>query len=327
MKAYLRGFGCYLPERVVTNAEIASRIAREPEWIEQMSGIQERRWAKAEETVADMALAAAQDCLQRAGLQPSQLGMLIVASGTAPSGFPGPAAEVADRLGLEGTPAWDLPIASAGALFGIALASGMVASCGHVLVIAAEKMSAVLEGAQLDPSTAILFGDGAGATLVSATPPDPAQQSGWEILDFALHTDGQFRGDLSYDGASALRMNGYSVIMQASRKLPAVIAEVLEKQKIAACDVRAFLVHQANQNLLARVAKSLKMPEERFYMNISRYGNTSSASLLIAAKEWADCPTVSGPIATSAGHPAPEHIVFAAFGAGFHWGALVAKRV
>jgi 3-oxoacyl-[acyl-carrier-protein] synthase-3 len=307
--AFLHAFGAHLPDRVVTNAEIAARLGRTAEWIENASGIRERRWAASESSVADLAVAAAQDCLQRAGIEPSTLGLVMVASGSAPPGFPGPAAAVVARLGLEGTPAFDLPMASAGALFGLALASQLTERFGDVLVIGAEKMSAILDAGPLDPNTAILFGDGAGAALVSSRP------GRWRILDAVLHSDGQFRDDLAFDWTSPLRMNGLSVIMQASRKLPSAIEEVLARQGFAAQGVTTFLLHQANQNLLVRVAKALKVPPERVFSNVARYGNTSSASMLIAAAEW------------SQENPAPGPVIFSAFGAGFHWGALLAQSV
>jgi 3-oxoacyl-[acyl-carrier-protein] synthase-3 len=307
MTAYLHGFGMHVPERVVTNAEIAGRVDRTAEWIESVSGIRERRWAASETSVADLAVAAAQDCLARTGVGASALGLLIVASGSAQAGFPGPAAEVAARLGLDSTPALDVPIASAGALFGLVIAARMAGHFGDVLVIGAEKMSAILEAYPLDPNTAILFGDGAGAALVS---PRPGR---WEILDAVLHSDGQFREVLAFDWTSPLRMNGLSVILQAARKLPSAIEEVLARRNVAAGDVAAFLLHQANQNLLLRVAKSLGVPSERVFSNVARYGNTSSASLLIAAAEW------------SLGNPPQGPVIFSAFGAGLHWGALLAR--
>ncbi len=312
--SFLQGFGSFVPERIVSNAEIAARVGKSPEWIESSSGIRERRWASPETTVADLAVAAAENCLARAGTEASSLGMILIASGSARPGFPGPAAEVAARLGLEGTPALDVPMASAGSLFALALASGMTEAAGDILVIGAEKMSAVIagkvaggpEGTPLDPNTAILFGDGAGAALVSARP------GPWRIVDSVLHSDGHFRDDLKFDWSSPLHMNGLSVIMQASRKLPAAINEALARNRIAAADVSAFLLHQANQNLLVRVAKAIGVPAERIFSNVARYGNTSSASMLIAADEW------------SRENPQPGPIVFSAFGAGFHWGALLA---
>jgi len=309
MRAFLHGFGMHVPKRAVTNAEMAARVERTPEWIEGASGIRERRWAAAEISVADLAIAAAHDCLERVDVAASSLGLIIVASGSARPGFPGPAAEVAARLGLESTPAIDVPMASAGSLFGMAMAAQMAAHYGDALVIGAEKMSAVVESAALDPNTAILFGDGAGAALVSVRP------GPFEILDAVLHSNGQYRDSLAFDWSTPLRMNGLSVILQAARKLPSSIEEVLARQKIAAADVQMFLLHQANQNLLVRIAKSLGVPAERVYSNVARYGNTSSASMLIAAAEWSQANPTSGPV------------VFSAFGAGFHWGALLARSV
>jgi len=303
MTAYLNGFGAYLPERVVANAELAERVGKTSEWIESVSGIQERRWARPEETVANMGVAAAEDCLRRAGIGANTLGMLIVSSGSGSRGFPGPAAEVAARLGLDSTPAIDLPIASAGSLFGLALAMGLAETQGDILVVAAEKMSALIEN---DPNTAILFGDGAGAGLVSARP------GRWRMLDAVLHTDGQSREALAFDGTGSLKMNGLTVILQAARKIPSSITEVLARQNISAQQVTAFLLHQANLNLVTRVAKSLEVAPEKMFTNVQRYGNTSSASMLIAASEWAET------------NPGPGPIVFSAFGAGFHWGAIVA---
>ncbi|MEO8100105.1 MAG: ketoacyl-ACP synthase III [Acidobacteriota bacterium] len=300
--AYLHGFGHYVPECVVTNVELAERVGRTAEWIESASGIRERRWAAKQETIADMGVAAAQDCLRRTGVTADSLGLLIVASGSGALGFPGPAAEIAQRLGMETAAALDVPVASAGSLFGLVLAMRMAEAHGDVLVVGSEKMSPAVAN---DPNTAILFGDGAGAALVSS------RQGRWRMLDAVLHSDGQYRNDLAFDGAQ-LRMNGLNVILHAARKIPAVIEEVLARQNIAAADVRAFLLHQANLNLLTRVAKALGVERERIFTNVERYGNTSSASMLIAASEWAETNPAAGPI------------VFGAFGAGFHWGALIA---
>jgi 3-oxoacyl-[acyl-carrier-protein] synthase III len=314
MSAYIHTFGAHLPQRVISNAELAERVSVPectPAWIESVSGIRERRWADEGTTVADLAVAAAEDCLKRTGIEASSLGMLILASGSAPPGFPGPAAEVAARLGLDSTPVLDLPIASAGSLFGMALASRLADSLGDILVVAAEKMSAVIQAHPLDQNTAILFGDGAGAVLISNRP------SPLRILHNVLHTSGELRQDLAFDWKSPLKMNGGSVILHAARKIPSAIREVLEHESIAPADVSTFLVHQANQNLLVRIAKALAVPPERVFSNIARYGNTSSSSLLIAAAEWSS-------IDRQQADPAPGPVVFAAFGAGFHWGALVA---
>lgn len=301
MSAYLRAFGRYVPERVVANEELAARLGKTAEWIESSSGIRERRYAAADEGVASMAVLAGQDCLRRAGVEPSAIGLVMVASGSGATGFPGPAASVAHTLGCGSTPAIDVPVASAGAVFGLALAMRLAETHGNVLLIASEKMSALIGG---DPNTAMLFGDGAGAALISSEP-GPLQ-----LVDAVLHSDGQYRDDLAYDGS--LRMNGLNVILHASRKMPAVIEEVLARNGMAAAQVKAFLLHQANLNLLTRVAKTLNVERERVFTNIERYGNTSAASVLIAAAEWSEGPNTKGPV------------VFCAFGAGFHWGAVLA---
>ncbi|HEY2844142.1 MAG TPA: ketoacyl-ACP synthase III [Bryobacteraceae bacterium] len=304
MSACLHAFGAHLPDRVVTNSELAERVGRTAEWIENACGIRERRWTAPETTVADMGVAAAEDCLRKAGVATKTLGMLLVASGSGARGFPGPAAEVADRLCLIGVPAIDIPMASAGSLFGLAMAMRLAETYGDVLVVASEKMSAAVED---DPNTAILFGDGAGAALVSSRP------GRWRMLDAVLHTDGQYRADLAMDASGTLRMNGLAVILQAARKIPSSIEEVLARQGLSAQQVTAFLLHQANLNLLTRVAKALGVDGSKIFTNVQRYGNTSSASMLIAASEWAET------------NPAPGPVVFSAFGAGFHWGALLAQ--
>jgi 3-oxoacyl-[acyl-carrier-protein] synthase-3 len=302
--AFLRAIAAYVPERVVTNDEIAARIGKPAEWILEVSGIQERRWAAANETVADLATRAAADCLTQAGLAGSEVGMIIVASGSSERRFPGPACVVAQRLGLAGVPALDIPMASAGSLYGMSLASRLAADYGNVLVVGAEKMSAVVDREPADPNTAILFGDGAGACLISSS------EGRMRIVDSVLHSDGSFAEDLKLGFDGVLQMNGMSVILQASRKIPGAINELLAKHSIAASSIERFVMHQANQNLIVRVAKSVGVPADRFYSNIAKYGNTSSASMLIAASEcWMDAQT----------------ICFSAFGAGFHWGALLAQ--
>jgi 3-oxoacyl-[acyl-carrier-protein] synthase-3 len=308
--AFLKAFGAYLPERVVGNEAMAARLGCTANWILDVSGIEERRYAGANESVAEMGAAAGRECLANAGLKPQQIGMLLVSSGSAEAQFPGPASSVGHLLGIPGTPAIDLPLASAGSLFGMALASRLTHAYGNILVVASEKMSSVIEREPLERGVAMLFGDGAGACLITADE-GPAR-----ILDSALHSDGAYAADLRLPYAAPLEMNGRSVIMQASRKIPGAIAEVLERNGKPAADVEVFLMHQANQNLIDRAAKALDVPAARFHSNIRRYGNTSSASMLIAAAEW-----------WSGREPKPgELICFTAFGAGFQWGALLAQR-
>jgi 3-oxoacyl-[acyl-carrier-protein] synthase-3 len=304
-------FGRYLPERVIDNQELARTLGCDPAWILQASGIEERRIAGPAQTITDLAVQAAWSCLQNAGLQRAPApNLLIAASGSAERRFPGPAAQIAQRLGFAGIPAIDLPIASAGSLFGMALAAHLAPLYGPVLVVAAEKMSGPAASEPVDKNVAIIFGDGAGAALIV---PD---QGGLEIVDSVLHSDGAYSEDLNLGFAGPVEMNGMAVIRHATRKLPEVINELLQRRQVIPGTVSAFLMHQANQNLIDRVARALDVPAARFYSNIRRYGNTSSASLLIAAAEWWEST-----------QPQPgDTVCFAAFGAGFHWGALLARQ-
>ena len=308
--AYLRAFGSWLPSRCVSNEEIAPLVNATPEWILEVSGIMERRYAADSDTVAGIGLLAARDCLDKAGVTSAELGMILVASGSSDRFCPGPACEVASGLGLSSTPALDIPVSSAGSLIGLILAAQLAPKMGPVLVVGAEIMSRRIT---LDPegkNSAILFGDGAGAALVDA-------ENGFaRIADFCLFTDGASAETLFVqDGRFS--MDGQAVIMQASRKMPRAMNELLARNKISPAEVEVFLLHQANLNLITRVASTLKAPRERSYTNIDRYGNTSSASLLIAADEW--YATQTAPIAGP--------LVFSAFGSGLNWGALLAVPI
>jgi 3-oxoacyl-[acyl-carrier-protein] synthase-3 len=304
---YLRSLGCYLPARVVDNAEIGSLTGADPAWIAQATGIERRRFAAPEETVADLGARAARDCLDAAGLSPRDVGMVMAASGSSERRFPGPAATIAEKLGAAGAPAIDLPMASAGSLFGLALAANLCAAYGNILVIGAEIMSRAV---RFDPDhrdTAILFGDGAGACLVGS---DTGFAS---IVDSILGTDGTLAGALRLDFNEPLHMEGRAIILHASRKLPRVIAELLDRHGLKPADIGAYILHQANLNLIERVAKAIGAEESRFFHNLESYGNTSSASLPIALAEWRG----------GARQNIASHVALAAFGAGLNWGAVL----
>src|SRR5271170_3004473 len=277
---YLRAFGHYLPARIVTNAELEARTGRSSASIEKSSGILERRYAAEGESVADLGLAAANACLADANLTANDIGLILFSSGSTERAFPGPASVLAQKLGLTTTPAIDIPIASAGSLVAIAFAADLAPRYGNILVVASEIMSRRISDA--DPDTAILFGDGAGACIVSNEP----TPSSIRIADSILATDGNYAEALKLDHSGAIQMKGLDVIVQASRKIPRSIEDLLTKNNLKPTDVSVFLMHQANVNLIRKVATALKVPEDRFFRNIDRYGNTSSASLLIAAAEW-----------------------------------------
>ncbi|HEY3839010.1 MAG TPA: ketoacyl-ACP synthase III [Bryobacteraceae bacterium] len=302
----IRGFGAYLPARVVDNAEIARLCGADPEWITQQTGIERRRWAAPTERVADLGVFAARDCLASCGVLASEIGMVLVSSGSAERRFPGPAAPIAAALGLEGKPAIDLPLASAGTLFGLSLAADLARHHGNILVIGTEILSRVIGLNPAYRDTAILFGDGAGACVVSE------DQGFAKIRDSVLCSDGDFAEILRLDVDAPLHMDGRTVIMQVARKLPRAIRELLDRNHVPPTEVEAYLLHQANLNLITRVASNLGAEDARFFRNLKDYGNTSSASLLIAATEWwKQKGEMKGPV------------VMAAFGAGLNWGAIL----
>lgn len=311
--SYLRAFGKYLPERVVANDELAAALEVDPSWIVRSCGIEERRYAGDSQTLVDLGVEAALDCLANARAAIASIGLLLVSSGSPDVFCPGPASAIATRLGLGDTPAIDLPIASAGSIAALVMAESLSARFGNVLVVATEVMSRRILRTPEGRNNAILFGDGAGACLVSR---NLEQGDAFARIDaVALHTDGERAGAIAvHDGRFS--MDGMAVIRQASQKLPAVISEVLAKAGVAAEELGAVLIHQANLNLLDRVAKTLKLLPDRLFTNIQRYGNTSSASMLIAAAEWREkTPSPAAPI------------VLAAFGSGLTCGALLAVPV
>jgi 3-oxoacyl-[acyl-carrier-protein] synthase-3 len=304
--SYLQAFGHHLPPQIVTNADLESRTGRTAASIEKTSGILERRYAANGVSVADLGLAATNACLENAGLTPQDIGLILFSSGSPERAFPGPASVLAQKLGLTATPAIDIPVASAGSLIAIAFAADLASRYGNILVVASEIMSRRISDA--DPDTAILFGDGAGACIVSN------DKGPLRIADTALFTDGNYADALQLQHGGSIQMKGLDVIVQASRKIPRSIEDLLTRNQLKPSDVNVFLMHQANVNLIRKVATALAISEDRFFRNIDRYGNTSSASLLIAASEW----HTANPI------PPTSPIVFAAFGAGFNWGAILA---
>ncbi len=305
--AFLRATGAALPSRVVGNEELAPLVGADAAWIEQVSGIRERRYAADSDTVVSLAVQAAEACLAQANVSAADLGMLLLSSGSPERTCPGPAGEVAARLGMTSAPALDFAIPSAGSLIALATAMRFTPHVGPVLVVASEIMSRRIDRTPEGKNTAILFGDGAGACLV-----DPSHGF-LELADAALFTDGG-GADVLYMDGDRLHMDGGSVILRASRKIPAALNDLLARNSLVPDDVESLVMHQANGNLIAKVAQGTRIAPERCFRNIDRYGNTSSASLLIALDEW------------HAAHPRPQGpVVLASFGAGLTWGAMLAK--
>lgn len=305
----LTGFAHALPERIVTNAGLAAEFAVEESWIKEVSGIEERRYAADDDTPATLAHRAALLSLERAGLSPKDVGAIVVGSGSGLRRFPGISASLQKLLGAPGIPALDVPLASVGGLFALALAADLAPRYGPVLVVGSEVMSRVLAIPPRVKETAILFGDGAGSCIVLPS------AGAHTLVDVRMASDGTYEDDLALPLDGALAMNGRQVILQANRKLQAATTDIVSRSGLTLDDIGLFVFHQANSNLLRQVATALKLPAERVFTNIATRGNTSAASVLIALSE----AHAEGRLA------AARHTVLAAFGAGFSWGGALIR--
>ncbi|MDX6694080.1 MAG: 3-oxoacyl-[acyl-carrier-protein] synthase [Blastocatellia bacterium] len=317
------------PEGVVTNEELATKLGLEAEQIFKSSGIRRRRWAAPGTTTSSLAAAALEAALEDARLNVTDVDYLIFGTMTPDRFIPGSSPSTQKLLGLREIPCLDIRAACCNALYALQLARALVASgtAQRVAICLAEVQSAYLDISPAAGTTSMLFGDGAAALVVAGE----AQAGALEIVDVHLATDGAYVDDLgmrspgtefgaahTHDRATNAadyfpRMVGQSVILQASRKIVAASQALLQRNNLAATDVRWMVPHQANANLLAQVARGLKFPTDdgAVVSVIEEFGNTSSASMGIAL----DTLRRSGRI------QAGDYLLLPAFGAGFTWGA------
>jgi 3-oxoacyl-[acyl-carrier-protein] synthase-3 len=289
------GTGAYAPERVLTNLELEKMVDTSDQWIIERTGIRERRIARPDETTSDMALAASRRALAAAGLEPKDLDMIVMGTITPDMPMPACAAFLQQKLGITDIPAFDISAACAGFLYGLSIGDQFIRSGMHryVLVVGAELLSRVLNWE--DRTTCVLFGDGAGAAILG-----PATDDQRGVLSTKLHTDATLAESLCIPAGgsrerideNALRakrdkvfMSGQDIFKVAVKNLTRASAAALTEAGISAGEVRWVVPHQANLRIIAQVAQRLDIPLERFVLNISRYGNTSSASIPIALDE------------------------------------------
>ncbi|HEX8502442.1 MAG TPA: ketoacyl-ACP synthase III [Pyrinomonadaceae bacterium] len=329
MSAFVRGTGAHLPERAVTNEELAPQLGVGPEWILKASGIRSRRWAAPGETAGSLGARALGAALADASLEAPEVDYLVFGTMTPDRFIPGSSYAVQRELGLGEIPCLDIRATCCNALYGLQLARSLVTSgaARNVAVCLAEVQSPWL---QLKPEAAtvsMLFGDGASALVVSGE----GAAGSLEILDVLLASNGSFVDELGvrrpgteFGGGTSEaasdeeradffpRMNGQAVILQASRRITAACRAVLERNGAGAGDVRWVVPHQANQNLLAQVARGLGFKREGGVVSVlGQFGNTSSASMGIAL----DTLRRSGEVREG------DLLLLPAFGAGFTWGA------
>lgn len=321
------GLGSYVPEKVVSNADLERTLDTSDAWIRERTGIQRRRMVAEGQAASDLAARASRAALASCGLQPTDLDLIVVATFTPDMPLPSCAALVQRELGVPTIPVFDLAAACAGFIYGLSVADSFIGakSAKRVLVIGVEVMSKVVNWT--DRSTAILFGDGAGAAIVEHREAAP----GREILAIKIYSDGAAGADhidmpaggsrteltpeLIAAKQNKLRMKGTVVFHAAVKNMVAASRAVLEEAGYTVADVDHLVAHQANLRILDAVAERLGVPGEKCAVNLTDYGNTSSASVPLALDE-----------AERAGKIKPGQLVLlTALGAGFAWGAALVR--
>ena len=318
--------GSFLPDKIVTNDDLAKIVDTSDEWIYTRSGIKQRRIAPKDMTTSDMACIAARRALDAAGLRPDEIDLVIVATVSPDMMFPSTACMLQAKLGIRNNiPCFDIEAACSGFVYEIEIASRMMQSgyYKHALVVGAEKLSSLVNWQ--DRSTCVLFGDGAGAAVLSAV-----EKTGVGILDTVLGASGEGNMILSLPaGGSAMpasaetvanklhcvHMDGKEVFKHAVKIMQEKAFEVLDRCGVRPDELALFIPHQANARIIESVAKRLKLDMSKVYMNIQNYGNTSGASIPIALDE----------VVRSGRVKRGDYVLFVAFGAGLTWGATLIK--
>src|SRR3954470_4662109 len=322
--AAITGVATYVPERRVTNADLATRLDTSDEWIVTRTGIRERRIGGPGETTSTMAAEAVRRLMAQRGLGAGDVDALIVATVTPDMMFPATACLVQDQVGLQHTWGFDLSAACSGFLYALTTGAQLVASGSHrrVIVVGADLMSAIID--PLDRTTAVLFGDGAGAILL-----EPAEP-GFGLLDFYHRVDGSGREDLLMPAGGSLhpashatvetrqhflKQNGKAVFKFAVSQMADCLTTILERHQLTPEDIAMIIPHQANQRILDATAERLSLPPGRMASVIARYGNTTAATLPLALEDVVRDGRISR----------GDLVIFVAVGAGFTVGSSLLR--
>jgi 3-oxoacyl-[acyl-carrier-protein] synthase-3 len=324
--AHVVGWGKHVPERVLTNDDLSEMVETSDDWIRTRTGIGERRLAADDETTATMAVEASRQALEIAGLHPSQLDVIIVATATPDHIFPSTACLVQDALGAEKAAAFDLSAGCTGFIYALGVAADMLGSDNSerrsALVIGSETLSRITDWS--DRTTCVLFGDGAGAVVLQANDAEGgllstvlgADGSGGELL---MLPAGGSKEPASHRTVAERRhyltMKGREVFRFAVRAMPDATKQALEQAELTPGDLDLLIPHQANQRILDVAAKALDLPPEGVFSNLARYGNTSAASIPIALCEAVE----EGQLERG------DLVVCVGFGAGLTWGATALR--
>lgn len=323
-RAAISAVATYVPERIITNADLSQHLETSDEWIATRTGIRERRMGASGETTSTMGAQAVRRLMERRGLAPDEIDALIVATVTPDMLFPATACLIQDQLGLSRAWGFDLSAACSGFLYALTAGAQLVASGAHgrVVVVGADLMSSIID--PLDRTTAVLFGDGAGAALL-----EPAEP-GYGILDFYHRVDGSGRDDLLMPAGGSLhpaslatvtarqhflKQNGRAVFKFAVTQMVESVQTVLTRNNLSPSDIALLVPHQANQRILDAVAERLEFPQNRVATVLARYGNTTAATLPLAL----DSALVEGKVSRG------DYVVFTAVGAGLTIGATLVR--
>ena len=318
LRAILTGTGSALPRTRVSNAELAQRVDTSDEWIVERTGIRFRHIAEPDETTATLGADAAKQALAAAGLEPADIGLIIVATATPDNTFPASATKVQALLGVPDCIAFDVAAVCSGFLYAVSVADSMLrtGAAKHALVIGSETFSRILDWE--DRTTCVLFGDGAGAIVLSAE--EVADDRG--ILATRLHAEGKYADMLYVDGGPSttgtvghVRMQGREVFRHAVTNLASVLGEVMSDVGLSAADIDWVVPHQANKRIIDATAKKLGLPAERVVLTVDQHANTSAASVPLAL----DLAVRDGRIKRG------DLVVLEAMGGGFTWGAAVLR--
>src|SRR6185312_11218637 len=290
LRALVAGCGAYLPDRVLTNDELAARLDTSDEWIRQRTGIAERRIAADGQLTSDLAVAAARRALDRAGMSGSDLDLIVLATATPDLTFPATATKVQAQLAMKRGAAFDVQAVCAGFIFALSVADNAIrlGQARTALVIGAETFSRILDWE--DRGTCVLFGDGAGALVLNAVP--DGAPGGRGVLSTHLHSDGSQHDILYVDGGPSssrtpgfLRMEGREVFRHAVQNLSEVVDEALGANGLTAADIDWLVPHQANSRIIDAVGRRLGLPASRVVNTVARHANTSAASIPLALSE------------------------------------------
>lgn len=320
----IKGMGYYVPENIVTNFDLEKMVDTSDEWIRTRTGITERRFAAKDQATSDLAVEAAKKAIENANIDKKKIDLIILATCTGDYLAQGAACIVQKKLGLTSIPCFDINAACSGFIYSLVVAKSMIESqiYKNILVIGAETLSSIVD--MTDRNTCVLFGDGAGAVILGEV------EEGYGIKGVSIGAEGEDEMILKIPAGGSkkpnneetiknkenfIRMNGTEVFKFAVKVLPKVTLETLEKASMTVNDLKLVIPHQANLRIIDNAAKRMKLPLEKFYVNLDRFGNTSAASIAIALGEALEKGLIKK----------GDNIALTGFGGGLTYGSVVMK--